>query len=668
MTGIFMLLLPTLSVRAKLCLLVMTPLLAAMLSVGVLVRDNIVDHRDMQTTLALVDLTARISSVADTLQRERGNTTGFLASTTASPPPLLEEARSKTDGQLQELRGYVAQAPLPETIAASLAVLLQDLSGIGNLRTTVNSRAAEAGKAFDDYTRRIGALFTFSEIISRNTQHVTVMRQQISLLALLCVKEQAARERGLLNGVFTSNKFSPQALARLNVAIGEQASCGQRFLDYADAQVAGDYEKHKADAAVAETLKLRALALAKAAEGDFAVDPKMWFATASRRVEGLNGVLDRQIAGIRSDATAKLAQTQRMLILVALLTIGFVVVTLLLALLIGRAVTRPLSHLGSAMGRLSSTLDLGIRAEINGRDEIADIGGAFNALVATLQGTFREVGQCAGAVASAAQVLAGTAVQVSAATQTQSVSVNSIAAVVEEFTVSIASVADSSTDARSRAEESSLLSEQGQQVGDHAAQEMQQIDRAVTDAAATIELLTQRSLTIGQIVNVIHEIAEQTNLLALNAAIEAARAGEQGRGFAVVADEVRKLAERTSGATRDISHLVSEIRDNTGAATRAMRESNGRIASGVTLVQQATDTLGKIHGSNAGTMAAVQEITEAMQEQRIASEDIAKRVERIAEATEENSRAVRQAADLAASLNELSGRLSEIVGRFQLAS
>ena len=256
--------------------------------------------------------------------------------------------------------------------------------------------------------------------------------------------------------------------------------------------------------------------------------------------------------------------------------------------------------------------------------------------------------------------------EVARRSQRQSESASSMAAAVEEMTVSIDQVGENAREAHAISVQAGDLSDKGTQVIHNATSEMNSIARAVQSSSSIIEELGRQSDQITSIVKTIREIADQTNLLALNAAIEAARAGEQGRGFAVVADEVRKLAERTSRSTTEITGMVERIQHGTHNAVVSMEAGVKQAGQGVELAGQAGASITEIRDGAQRVMAVVNNISEAIREQGTASGDIAKSIEYIARMSEESAKAVKETAEAARHLQQLSSTLSVSVSRFKL--
>lgn len=252
-------------------------------------------------------------------------------------------------------------------------------------------------------------------------------------------------------------------------------------------------------------------------------------------------------------------------------------------------------------------------------------------------------------------------------TERQSEDASGMAAAMEQLSVSIDQVSEHAGDAHQVSQRSSEQASEGGRVIHGAATEMENIATAVNHVAETIRGLENYSAQISGIASSIREIADQTNLLALNAAIEAARAGEQGRGFAVVADEVRKLAERTASSTTEITGMIGKIQEGTKQAVKEMEVGVVRVNEGVGLARQAGDSVGAIRDAAQQAARAVDDITIAIQEQSLAARDIARRIESIAQGTEENSMASSQTAASAKQMAQLSKQLDELAGRFKIA-
>jgi methyl-accepting chemotaxis protein len=335
--------------------------------------------------------------------------------------------------------------------------------------------------------------------------------------------------------------------------------------------------------------------------------------------------------------------------------------------LTSRAITQPVNEMRSALLEAQRSNDLTQRVSVTGRNEVAEMGHAFNALMESLRVTLNRVRTDAQDVSTAATQMAAASSQITESSRAQSESAASTAAAVEEVTVSINQVADNTRETRSVSEQACELSTAGEKSARAAAEQMLGTAQSVGHSMQLIEQLSQRSKEISGIVKVIRDIAEQTNLLALNAAIEAARAGEQGRGFAVVADEVRKLAERTSSSTSEISGMIEAIQGEVARAVENLKSNNEQVAQGKSLAEEVAATLKRINEGARVTMEHINDISSAAAEQGTASNDIARNVEKIAQMTEETSAAITQASTTAQQLEALASKLHCEVAQFKTA-
>lgn len=275
-----------------------------------------------------------------------------------------------------------------------------------------------------------------------------------------------------------------------------------------------------------------------------------------------------------------------------------------------------------------------------------------------------KISQASEQIESATLQLSASSEQGLSSAALQSETASSMAATVEELSVSITHIADNARQAQSTAQKAGEITSEGMEVMQASIQEMDQIADLVAQSSSDIDQLAVQSNYISLIVGVIRGIAEQTNLLALNAAIEAARAGEQGRGFAVVADEVRSLAARTAQSTTEIVALVNAIQNGMVKAKDSMAAGCERVTHGQKLVESAGLSMGRIKGALDESLAAVSFISLSLQEQRAASEQVACNVERVAQSVEENATAQGGIVRTTQELKAMSDGLGVILQRF----
>ena len=307
--------------------------------------------------------------------------------------------------------------------------------------------------------------------------------------------------------------------------------------------------------------------------------------------------------------------------------------------------------------------DLSVEIPVANTDSTSLLA-AMKVMQSNLQKLIGEIQTNADMVASAAKKMTIAAEDVAWSSNQQSASSQEIAAAMEQLTVSINLMSDSANRAQTISGDSELLMNETSGVVSEAVNRIAKIATVVEQASQTVRTLGQESENVSKIVLVIKEVADQTNLLALNAAIEAARAGEQGRGFAVVADEVRKLAERTTQSTQEITTMISSMQSSARDAVTCIEDAVANVNEGVILTKRVGESVSRLGASSHEVKGVIIDVSSALREQNAASNEIARNVEQIAQTIERNSGAVGEVAKAATELQQLANSLTDSARHF----
>ena len=337
----------------------------------------------------------------------------------------------------------------------------------------------------------------------------------------------------------------------------------------------------------------------------------------------------------------------------------------ILIFFLNRIVAVPLSELVAASQKIADG-DLTVRLQDDRKDEVGQVMRAMHEMVNRLCAIIGQVRTAADTISTASQNLSVTTSEISIATERQAQSTAASAASLEEVTVSINEVSSLAMATEASSKHTASLSDQSVSAIHLAVEEIEEMAGEVGKTSQQVGRLMTRSEEIGGIASVIRDIADQTNLLALNAAIEAARAGEQGRGFAVVADEVRKLAERTTKATHEIATLITQTQQETRETVDGIEHIGPKINDGLQKVNAVSGMLDNIAHEAGESMNRAVEVADATREQAIAANTIASNVEQIAQMTEETAATIHANAESAAQLQDMAANLRDQVAYFKV--
>ncbi|UYP28853.1 methyl-accepting chemotaxis protein [Pseudomonas sp. Z8(2022)] len=393
-------------------------------------------------------------------------------------------------------------------------------------------------------------------------------------------------------------------------------------------------------------------------------DSEAQFEEARSAIDKLGELEDGAANAVGTEAIARgeaLAWQQGAIIVIGLL------VCLVLVVGFPLLVTRPLHNLLYRIEQIADgDGDLRVRLDVLSKDELGKLSHAFNRFLDKLQPLIREVGRVTGEVADSAKSLAGMAAANDRLISSEHAAVDQVSTAATEMSVAVHEVARNAQNAADAARHAETQSREGAQVVSATIDSIRQLAQEVESASDTIQTLEQETANIGAVLAVIKGIAEQTNLLALNAAIEAARAGEQGRGFAVVADEVRALAARTQDSTKDIQQMIERLQIGVQNAVKATHSGSARARQSVEQaagVDQALSVTGD-SVQRINDMAA--QIATACEEQSSVTEEIARNISDIRDLSNEAAQTSEQSTKASQHLSELSLGLAQLVGRFRV--
>lgn len=338
----------------------------------------------------------------------------------------------------------------------------------------------------------------------------------------------------------------------------------------------------------------------------------------------------------------------------------------LAGLFISRSLTQPIINLSEVLKRVDSEQDLTIRSPVTSNDEIGAMSTALNSMLGKFDEVIRQVNNSTLQVTTASNQLSQTSTENAKSVEVQRLETEQIAAAMNEMSMTVQEVAMSTTSAAEAATTSNEFAQQGYHRVSETTQAIQSLSENIRQASEVIERLSQESSDISSVVDVINDIADQTNLLALNAAIEAARAGEQGRGFAVVADEVRTLAQRTQQSTHEIESMITKLQQGATEAVQAIELSQGNVEKGVTLATETNAALDSILQSVASINDLNTQVASAAEEQSSTTEEMNKNIVNIGEIAAQTSASTEEIAAAATELANLSTGLQQQVSQFKV--
>ncbi|MBI1888177.1 MAG: methyl-accepting chemotaxis protein [Nitrosomonadales bacterium] len=652
----------------RLILLTAIPVTALILSSGILIWENFSRYQNAKQAHSIMEVAVAAGDLIHPMQIERGMTAGSIQSHDQMFEAALPGTRAMTDEKLASykrlIEGIDTSSMLDLKNAAEEAQ--RKLDGLARTRDQVNQYDITAGEASAFYTGTIAQLMEVMSTAAAYNSDPGVAQKLLTYHAFSNAKENAGQERALITMAFVANRVDPTQYRAILAKIHKQEAYLDSFNDSASTQEKMALEALLDSEAAQDVQRMRGIMIERSALGLFDVDPATWFRRSTDRINGLYEVEQLITKNIHSDVNNLLASSSTLLLSQLILATLAIALAAAVSIWVARSINRPLKAVVDAAEYAVANDDFTRAIPEDGTQETARVGQAINHLMEKFRSVIAHANRSSEDIAGASNALSALSKQVNQSSSAQADATSTVAAAVEEVSVSVSETATNARNAGAIVEKSRAGTENALAVMAETVQNVKDIATLIRESDVNVGRLDERSKKIGGIVRMIKEVADQTNLLALNAAIEAARAGEQGRGFAVVADEVRKLAESTTKATTDIAALIGDIQHHIGETVTGMQQATGQVAESLDLVGKTEAALHHI-GDDAREVAInVRGIIDALREQDAAIQQVAENVEKIARMAEENSAAAASSSDTADHLDRLSGALKGSAARFRV--